>query len=116
MFAQLDALETLIAKQKRIVAGLREFSDESEYSSPLMGLVTGITEACRTVVRSAEKALTTSEIKERIERLGIPEQKNLMASVHTILKRLIVAGDVTKVGNKYVWVTLGERLRAAEQK
>ena len=118
LLSQVDALEFQIAKQKRMIAALRELSDESEDSGPSMGLVTGITDAIRTIVRSAEKPLFPVEIAMRIERLGIPAQKNMLVSVHTILKRLAIQGDVTKVGEKndrWVWVTLGERLRKEEQ-
>lgn len=117
MLAAVDALEFQIAKQKRTIAALRELSDESEDSTPTMGLVKGITDAVRTVVRSAEKPLFPVEIAVRIERLGIPEQKNMLVSVHTILKRLGKAGDVRRVGEKndrWVWVTLGERLQKKE--
>jgi hypothetical protein len=116
MFAEIDAMEHQLAKQKRKVAVLRELSDESELSSPSMGLVSGITDACRTILRSAEKPLPPTEVAERVKRLGIPEQKNLLASIHTILKRLIAAGDITQIDDgRYVWVTLGERLRKAER-
>jgi hypothetical protein len=118
MLSQIDALEFQIAKQKRIVAALRELSDESDDAAPSMGLVTGITDAVRTVVRSAEKPLFPVEIAIRVERLGIPTQKYLLVSVHTILKRLAKAGDVRKMGEKndrWVWITFGERLRAEEQ-
>ena len=117
MLAGVDALEFQIAKQKRIIAALRELSNESEESTPTMGLVKGITDAIRTVVRSAEKPLFPVEIAIRIEQLGVPEQKNMLVSVHTILNRLAKAGDVRKLGEKndrWVWVTLGERLRAEE--
>src|ERR1035438_5949073 len=88
LLSQVDALEFQIAKQKRMIAALRELSDESEDSGPSMGLVTGITDAIRTIVRSAEKPLFPVEIAMRIERLGIPAQKNMLVSVHTILKTL----------------------------
>lgn len=119
LLASLDALEFQIARQKRRIAALRELADESEDAAPSMSLVSGITDACRTVLRSAEKPLFPTEVKDRIERLGVPEQKNLLASVHTILKRLIEAEDVEKVGEKgdrYAWITLGERLRREERR
>jgi hypothetical protein len=118
MLSQADALEFRIAKQRRMIGALIELSDESEDVTPSMGLVKGITDAIRTVVRSAEKPLFPVEIALRIERLGIPEQKNMLVSVHTILKRLAEAGDVRKIGEKndrWVWITLGERLLKEEQ-
>jgi|ERR1039458_4185596 hypothetical protein len=124
MFVKVDELETRIAKQKRKVAALKEWSDGSEDSGPFLGMVTGITDACRTVLRSAEKPLLMTEIKGRVEKLGIPEQKNLLASVHTVVKRLIVNEDVLEAppetgGDtpmRYRWASLGYRLRLAEQK
>jgi len=97
MLVEQDELATRIAKQKRIIAALRELSELEEDSSPMVGLVTGITDACRTVLRSAEKPLLPVEVRDRVEHLGVPEQRNLLASVHTIIRRLKEAGEIREV-------------------
>lgn len=97
MLVEQDELATRIAKQKRIIAALQELSELEEDSGPPVGLVTGITDACRTVLRAAEKPLYPTEIRDRVEHLGVPEQRNLLASVHTVVKRLKEAGEVDAI-------------------
>ena len=97
LLVQADELHVRIAKQKRVVAALAELTDVDEDSGAPEGLVSGITDACKTVLWSAEKPLFPVEVRDRIKALGFPEQKNLLASVHTILKRLAASGEATEV-------------------
>lgn len=99
MLEELEALQTRIAKQKRRVAALAELADGDEDSELPSGLVTGITDAVRTVFFSAEKPLSVAEVKARVEALGIPPQQNLLASVHTVIRRLREAGEIEPVGD-----------------
>jgi hypothetical protein len=115
LLVEQDVLATRIAKQKRVIAALKELSELEEDSGPPVGLVTGITDACRTVLRSAEKPLLPTEVRDRVEHLGIPEQRNLLASVYTVIRRLKEAGDVRDVPPKedsgpmkYEWVRRGD--------
>ena len=111
MYVEMDELETRIAKQKRVVAALTELADLDEDSEPPAGLVKGITDACKTAVLGATKPLYPSEVRDRIKMLGFPEQKNLLASVHTVLKRLSEAGEIKGTdGGAYRRMTLGERI------
>src|SRR5579884_565457 len=86
MYVEMDLLEMRIAKQKRVIAALTELADMAEDSEPPVGLVKGITDACKTAVLGTDQPLYPSEVRERIKTLGFPEQKNLLASVHTVLK------------------------------
>ncbi len=118
LLVKFDELQVRIAKQKRVVAALAELADVDYDSEAPEGLVTGITDACKTAVLSAEKPLLPSEVRDRIKALGFPEQKNLLASVYTVLKRLAAGGDAIEVpvstGGKiqiaYRRPTLGERI------
>ncbi len=114
MLVEQDELATRIAKQKRVIAALKELSELEEDSGPPVGLVTGITDACRTVLRSAEKPLLPTEVRDRVEHLGVPQQRNLLASVHTVIRRLKEAGEVREVPPtissgpmKYEWARPG---------
>lgn len=51
----------------------------------------GITEFCREVFRSTQKAMTPLEVRAALLARGIDlgRQKNIMASIHTVLKRLV---------------------------
>lgn len=97
LLAERDELEIRIAKQKKRVAALKELADMSEDGAAPTGLVDGITDACRTVLRAAERPLYPAEVRERVESLGLPPQKNMLASVHTILKRLAESREAEEV-------------------
>lgn len=97
MLADMESLQVRIAKQKRIIAALTELADSSEDSDPPTGLVSGITDAIRTVFWSAEKSeksLKPTEIANRVKALGVPPQMNMLASVHTIVRRLRANGEI----------------------
>jgi hypothetical protein len=96
--ARID-LETQIAKQKKRVAALHELAETDEDAPAITGLVEGITDAVRTVFRAAEKPLNPAEVRSRVEALGLPPQKNLLASIHTVIKRLLEAGEIEGTGD-----------------
>jgi len=119
MVSKRAQLETKIAKQKKRVAALYELVQSDEASPGMSGLVEGISDACRVVLRAAEKPLLPAEVRDGIQGLGLPPQANLLASVHTTLKRLKDAGEVREVvkplesggtGIAYKWVGEGELL------
>jgi hypothetical protein len=106
MISEHEQLEIKIAKQKKKVAALYELVQADEGSAALSGLVEGITDACRVVFRAAEKPLEPAEVRDRVQALGLPPQANLLASVHTTIKRMKEAGeisDVSEQGIGYVW-------------
>jgi len=110
MYVEMDTIQMRIAKQKRIIAALTELADLDEGSDPPVVLVEGITDACKTAVLGATKPMYPSEIRDRIKALGFPEQKNLLASVHTVLKRLAEAEEIKEVEGAYRRMTLGEKI------
>jgi hypothetical protein len=112
MASQREQLETRIAKQKKRVAALYELAQIDEGSRPLSGLVEGITDACRVVFRAAEKPLFPAEVRDRVQDLGLPPQANLLASIHTTIKRMKDAKEIDDVnypletggmGTAYQW-------------
>jgi hypothetical protein len=90
-------LETKIAKQKKRVAALYELVQTDEDGPALSGLVEGISDACRVVMRAAEKPLFPAEVRDGVQALGLPPQANLLASVHTTLKRMKEAEEMKEV-------------------
>src|SRR5208283_5151811 len=113
MVSEREQLETKIARQKKKVAALYELVQADEGSTALSGLVEGISDACRVVLRAAGKPLFPAEIRDGIQGLGLPPQANLLASVHTTIKRMKDAGEVKEVskpietggmGVAYQWV------------
>jgi len=110
MYVEMDVLQVRIAKQKRVIAALTELANVADDGPPPVDLVKGITHACKTAVFGANNLISPSEVRDRIKSLGIPEQKNLLASVHTVLKRLAEAGEIKEVDGAYRRMTLGERI------
>jgi NADPH-dependent ferric siderophore reductase len=89
-----ETLEARIAKQKKIVAALRELVKSDEEVPTGERLVDGITDACRTVLRAAGRPLLPIEVRDGVQMLGLPPQENLLASVYTVLRRLKQSGEV----------------------
>ena len=95
LLAQREELEARIARQKRKVAALQELAREEDEDAPSPArLVDGVTDACRTVLRAAGRPLLPIEVRDGAERLGLPPQANLLASVYTVLRRLEQFGEV----------------------
>src|SRR5690349_11915960 len=107
MASEREQLETRIAKQKRRVAALCELVQTDSRASAINGLVEGITDACRIVLRAAEAPMTAADIRDKVQSLGLPPQINLLASVHTTLRRMKDAGEIAEslMGSDrfYVW-------------
>jgi hypothetical protein len=110
MYVEIDVLELRVAKQKRVIAALTELANVAEESEPPAGLVKGITDACKTAILGANTPLYPSEVRDRIKTLGFPDQKNLLASAHTVLKRLAEAGEIKLLDDgRYQRMTYMER-------
>jgi|ERR1700730_8448366 len=117
LFKQREELEIRIAKQQRRVAALAALIDESEETDQILDLnLGGLTDVVRSALRAGgSRGLTPIEIRTRLNQLSFPtnEYKNFMASLHSVLKRLVDAGEVRIVifdkhegrdGSVYKWV------------
>ena len=96
---QREAIDERISKLKRAIIALSPLS-ETEGSNPFGVDLTpltvelaayGITDACREVLKSAGKPVTPVEVKMRLVQMNpaFAKQGSLMASIHTVLKRLV---------------------------
>lgn len=56
----------------------------------------GLTDACREVLKASMKAMTPVEVRDALIKMGydIKKYKNILASIHTILKRLSNTSNV----------------------
>jgi hypothetical protein len=88
MASEREQLEKKIAKQKKRVAALYELAQTDEDVVPLPNLTEGLTDACRIALRAIDVAMTPSQIRDHVQGLGVPSQTNLLASIHTTLKRM----------------------------
>jgi hypothetical protein len=100
LLRQREALATKIAKQQTKVAALAALCDASEEIDDMTEMdLGGLTNACRTAFRAAgNKGLMPTEMRGALERLRFPTQthKNILASIHTVIRRLEKAGEIRK--------------------
>jgi hypothetical protein len=94
-----EQTEVAIARAKRRLAAWMEILDDTESGElvPELGLG-GLTDACRTVLRSSRKQkITVAEIQADLRKLGFPldEYKAPAASITTTVNRLEEAGEVS---------------------
>ena len=68
----------------------------------IRGRQAGFTQACRTILMEADGALNAQEVRERIlagDPTLLNRQTDLLASITTILNRLVNYGEAVKVSN-----------------
>ena len=57
----------------------------------------GFTDAIRRLFRIHQKALSPVEIRDDLLKIGIgKDQVNLLSSIHTVLRRMVEAGEIEK--------------------
>jgi hypothetical protein len=56
----------------------------------------GMTDACRVVLRNAGHPMTPTEVRDRLEAIGLDLSKytNSLSAIHTVIKRLVEAQEV----------------------
>jgi predicted transcriptional regulator len=112
LLREREEIEVKIAKTKRRLAAWAELCDDTEAGEQVVELdLGGLTEACRTALRSSRRAwINVTEVKDILEGLGFPikDYKAPIASLTTTLNRLSESGEVVsaKIGNTtdYRWV------------
>ena len=100
LLRQREQLATKIAKQQTRVAALAALCETSEEVDKMTEMdLGGLTNACRTAFRAAgNRGLMPTEVRGALERLRFPTQthKNILASIHTVIRRLEEAGEIRK--------------------
>jgi hypothetical protein len=93
-----EVLATKIAKQQTRVAALAALCEASEEVDKMTEMdLGGLTNACRIAFRAAgNRGLMPTEVRGALERLRFPTHthKNILASVHTVIRRLEQAGEI----------------------
>jgi hypothetical protein len=92
--------ETVVSLSKMLG---ESFSEEDEL---------GLTDAIRQAFKTASGGMAPTDVKGRLEQLGYDTSKygNVMASVHSVINRLVRKGEVIQTGTSgdkpcYTWVT-----------
>lgn len=99
LLRQREELETKIAKQLTRVAALSSLSEEGGVGKMMETELGGLTNACRVAFRAAgDKGLMPTEVRTALERLQFPTRshKNILSSIHTVIRRLLEAGEIRK--------------------
>src|SRR5437899_2192496 len=100
LFRQREELATKIAKQQTRVAALAALCEQSEEVGEMTELdLGGLTNACRTAFRAAgNRGLMPTEVRSALEQLRFPTRthKNILASIHTVIRRLTEAGEIRR--------------------
>ena len=98
------ALDRRITQVHAAIATLTALTHEP---APFAG---SLADACRTVLqRTSTRSLTPQEVREELRQLGyaLDRHANPMAAIHGVLKRLVEAGDASRVayasGTVYWW-------------
>jgi hypothetical protein len=100
LLRQREELGTKIAKQQTRVAALAALCEETEEVASMTEMdLGGLTNACRTAFRAAgNRGLMPTEVRTALEQLRFPTRthQNILASVHTVIRRLEQAGEIRK--------------------
>jgi hypothetical protein len=120
-----EELEKKIAAIRQMIMGFSAALGEQFVEEDSLGL----TDAIRQAFKTHEAPLTPTDVRGRLEALGYDTSKygNMMASVHTIINRLVTQGQIRQNGTiagkpAYQWIqqpianALAARLAEAETK
>ena len=101
--AAVREYEQLAQQRKEIDQRLAQLAQTIGTLNRLCGVVSnvfwGLTDACRVVLRGAGHPMTPMEVRDRLEAIGLDLSKysSSLAAIHTVLKRLQGAGELTFV-------------------
>jgi hypothetical protein len=106
--AKRDQLEQKVRKLKQSLKALGELcgADPEEIDKLLLAegfaldARMGFTDAIRRLFRVHKAPLHPTEIRDDLLRVGIGhDQVNLLSSIHTVLRRMVEAGEIEKTEN-----------------
>jgi hypothetical protein len=70
----------------------------------------GFTEAIRRLFRIHQKTLSPVEIRDDLLKIGIgKDQVNLLSSIHTVLRRMVEAGEIEKTDDSRFLACVGPK-------
>jgi hypothetical protein len=97
---QQEMHEKRISGLRATIAALSRMLDEEFVEEDALGLTDAIRQAFKSMGKNGN--LTAVEVRASLEMLGFDTRKygNLMASVHTILNRLVHSGYLSPIGTR----------------
>jgi hypothetical protein len=95
--AELEILDDEIVRLRRTITALAALCTESPGFDKL-----GITDSCMKVMERAKTSYTTADVVAELDTMGfdVASQKNINASVHSILARLHHQGKIQRIQDK----------------
>jgi hypothetical protein len=92
---QRKAIDERLVRLSKTITSLRSLLGEKSKGSGRLKF----TNACRFILRGYKTARTPVDIRKDLTDIGFPveEYGNILASIHTILKRLVAQGEVRAV-------------------
>jgi hypothetical protein len=118
LLKQRERVERKIASIKLAIAGLAAVCGDKTSTADIESFVKeseGLTELCRSVLKTADGPLTAMEVRQVLKEKGYDFSRfsSPLAAIHTILKRLWEMGEVdrTKKNQKsaYIWKLFSAR-------
>ncbi len=99
-FKEQEQLEKKITGLRATIAALSRMLDDDFIEEDAIGLTDAIREAFRSTGTNSN--LIPTEVKGKLEMMGYDTAKygNVMASVHTIINRLVSKGEIKQVGHR----------------
>ena len=91
--------ERLHAERAAIDTRLAQITETISTLNKLCGFVPtvpfGLTDACRMILRNAGKPMTATDVRDRLAAVGVNLDRyaNALSAVHTVLKRMVEAGE-----------------------
>lgn len=99
-FKEQETLEKKITGLRATIAALARMLGEEFVEEDAIGLTDAIREAFRAT--GTDGTLTPTEVKEKLEKMGYNTARygNLMASVHTVINRLVAKREIKEAGTR----------------
>ena len=121
-----EETEIRIGRLKKVLIDLTPLAEEAIL--PVVDTTTinadtdgeSITDATRQILQVAKIPLAPAEIKQRLMNMGkdLSDEKNSMAGIHSLLKRLVASGEIETRDNglSYQWNGMRVLLSAPESR
>lgn len=107
---QIVVLQKRYARLEETIATLLRLINDED-ADPSSGVTEmGLTDTVRSVLKGTDEALTPVRVRDGLIKMGVnqADYTNLLASVHNILKRLVISNEVERVeageGTSYKWI------------
>jgi hypothetical protein len=115
---QQEETERRVARLKKVIIDLTPLAEETIL--PVVDMDTidadidgmSISDAARQIFRIAKIPVAPAEIKQQLLNMGkdLSDQKNVMEGIHSLLKRLIVSGEIETRDNGLTYQSKGIRV------